>query len=251
MLIAVGAQCLFVVNNLKKLLIVKNVSRGGPGIISTVLAAKKVPFEVVDLSAGEAFPDPAAYCAVIVLGGPQSANDDTPKMRHQIMRIKECLQKGIPFLGVCLGMQALVKAGGGWVMPARSQEIGWRDHEGRHYEIELTEAGSKDALFSAMPRSIKIFQLHGETVRLADGMSLLATARHCYYQVVKVGERAYGLQGHFELTPEMFSHWLAQDELLKKHYPGHMRTDYSHIKNEYELNGRVMLANFLEIAGIA
>ena len=233
------------------MLVVKNIAREGPGLISTVLAAKNVPFEVVDLSAGEAFPDPRPYAAVFVLGGPESANDDTPKMIGEINRMRQALQLGVPMLGVCLGMQALVKAGGGWVLPARSKEIGWRDHEGRHYEIELTDAGRKDPLFSALPKTMRIFQLHGETVRLGDGMSLLATGRHCYYQAVKVGENSYGLQGHLELTPELFSHWLLHDDWLKKHYGGSMKSDYRSIKNEYELNGRILLANFLEIAGIA
>lgn len=235
----------------KKVLLVKNVAREGPGLVSTVLAAKSVPFEVVDLSAGEAFPDPRAYSAVFVFGGPDSANDSTAKMQAELTRVRQVLQLGMPFFGVCLGMQALVKAGGGWVLASRHKEIGWRDHEGKFYEIELTEEGRNDPLFSALPRCMKIFQLHGETVRLGDGMTLLATGRHCYYQAVRVGEKAYGLQGHLELTPELFSHWLAHDEWLKKHYGGSMRSDFNRIKNEYELNCRVLLANFLEIAGIA
>ncbi len=236
---------------MNKVLIVKNIAREGPGLISTVLAAKKVAFEVVDLSAGEAFPDPRGYSAVFVLGGPDSANDNTPKMLSEITRIKQVLQLGIPFFGVCLGMQALVKAGGGWVLPARAKEVGWRDHDGKFYEIDLTEEGRKDPIFAALPRAMKIFQLHGETIRLGDGMTLLATGTHCYYQAVRVGEKAYGLQGHLELTPELFSHWLAHDELLKKHYGGSMRSDFNSIKNEYELNCRIIMANFLELAGIA
>lgn len=232
------------------MLLVKNVGREGPGLVSTILAGKGVPFEVVDLSAGEAFPDPRGYSAVFVFGGPDSANDETPKMREELMRIKQCLQQSIPFFGVCLGMQALVKAGGGWVLPARHREVGWRDGDGRYYEMELSEEGRKDGIFSGLPRHAKVFQLHGETVRLSDGMTLLATGRHCHYQAVKVGEKAYGLQGHLELTPEMHAHWLEHDEWLRRHYRGSLLSDFRSIRNEYELNCRLVVANFLEKAGV-
>ncbi|RMF06594.1 type 1 glutamine amidotransferase, partial [Candidatus Woesearchaeota archaeon] len=107
-------------------LIVKNITREGPGMLEHVLTSHSVPYKIVDLSMGDSFPSPEAYSAVVVLGGPDSANDETPKMKEELKRIRETLDAGIPYLGICLGMQTLTKAAGGKVLKCPVKEIGWR-----------------------------------------------------------------------------------------------------------------------------
>ena len=76
-----------------KFLIVKNITREGPGLLEELLDSYNFGYDIVDLDKGESFPDPSDYSAVIVMGGPDSANDTTPKMREELKRIKEAIRK--------------------------------------------------------------------------------------------------------------------------------------------------------------
>lgn len=230
-------------------LIAKNLSREGPGILELLLVQYRIKYEIVDLDKGEKFPDPLKYKAVFVFGGPDSANDGTAKMREELAQIRRATNAGIPYLGTCLGMQALVKANGGVVRKNETSETGWRNAVDRaFFEIELTEEGNRDPLFARLKPSLKVFHLHGETVELTDGMELLATGRFCKNQAVRIGNNAYGLQGHFELDWETFQTWLREDPNLEKLPREELEADYKKIRDEYEANGRQMLTNFLRIA---
>ena len=234
----------------KPVLIVKNISREGPGLLDSVLSAHKIPSDLSDLTIGDPFPAPQGYSVVFVFGGPNSANDESRKMREELVRIRETVDAGVPFLGICLGMQALVKACGGNVVKSPAKEIGWQDDFGKPYEIDFTDEGKADPLFKGVKSPMKIFQLHGETVELADGMSVLATGKHCRMQAVRVGKNAYGIQGHLELTERMLMQWLTQDDDLLHEDASEILLKYATMQAEYEKNGKKVLGNFLKIAGI-
>lgn len=229
-------------------LIIKNCSREGAGLIEAILKMYSISFVVFDLEKGQQFPDPRKYQAVIVLGGPDSANDNTPKILQELFQIEVILKEQIPFLGICLGLQLLVKAGGGNVIKNAVREIGWRDHEGHFYELHFTEQGKKHPLFAGLKSPLKIFQLHGETVTLTEQMILLATGTTCQNQVVQVGPVAFGIQGHVELTAPMFDLWMSQDEDLRQLDPEKMQKDYHDHLKEYEQIGLVLLTNFLRVS---
>ncbi|EAT59891.1 type 1 glutamine amidotransferase [Chlorobium ferrooxidans] len=235
----------------KPLLIVKNITHEAPGLIGTVLTDKHITSHVVDLAAGDSFPDPRNYNAVVVLGGPQSANDLSPSMLMQLGRIEVALQEEIPYLGICLGMQTLVKAGGGKVLKCPVQEIGFTDHEGEEYRMQLTLEGKEDPLFCGLSESIRVFQLHGETVELAAGMKLLASGKQCPIQAVRVGECAYGLQCHAEMTLIMFLSWLDIDADLKRENRTALIEEFESFRHEYTATGMQLINNFLRISGLA
>ncbi len=231
-----------------KVLIVKNITREGPGLLVEILNSHQIRYDVIDLDKGGSFPYPKKYSAIFVFGGPDSANDTTFKMQEELSRIKETIDAGIPYLGACLGMQTLVKATGGEIYKNKIKEVGWRDPEGKYFEVELIDDGKSDPLFVGMQSRLRIFHLHGETVRLTNRMKLLAIGKYCRNQVVKVGNNAYGIQGHFELTPAMFEEWRTQDPDLISLDQKALQDDYVLIKNEYEATGKQILTNFLRIA---
>ena len=236
----------------KTILIVKNITHEGPGLLETVLLERGVASTSLDLSTGESFPDPSMFSALFVLGGPQSANDETPSMLLQLQQIKRALQEGIPYLGICLGMQLLVKAGGGNVVKCKIKETGFVDREDNAYRIELTRSGKEDPLFAGLDNSFPVFQLHGETVELASsGMELLATAQGCRNQAVKVGKNAYGLQCHFEMTNAMFSEWISIDSDLKRMERNTLIHQFDALRTEYTVTGLRLMHNFLTLAGLA
>ncbi len=227
------------------LLIVKNISREGPGLLEQIASEAGLTTTIVDLSKGEEFPDPTTYKALVVLGGPDSANDDTPKMTQELARIKEALAAGMPYLGICLGMQTLVKAAGGQVMRAPQKEVGFLGPDGVQSTVELNETGKSDPLLAGLADSLTVFHLHGETVELTADMQLLGTGKFCQNQIVKVGGKAYGIQSHFELTEEMLKVWAAKDPDLQPLGEEALLNGYNAIKAEYTQIGQTLFRNFI------
>ncbi|MCB1158844.1 MAG: type 1 glutamine amidotransferase, partial [Leptospiraceae bacterium] len=189
------------------------------------------------------------YKALVVLGGPDSANDDTGKMKIELSRIRDVIANKIPYLGICLGLQTLVKAAGGKILKSPVREIGFLDPEGKPFTVELTDTGKKDPLFEGLNHSFHVFHLHGETVELSSDMSLLAKGKFCQNQIAKVGERAYGIQCHFELTKEMFEVWIDEDTDLLSLNTEELRKHFQSIHEEYERVGKQLFKNFLKLSG--
>jgi GMP synthase (glutamine-hydrolysing) len=236
----------------KPVLIVKNISHEGPGLLETAIARHGMESLVRDLSKGEPYPDPSAFSALVVLGGPASANDETPAMMEELRLVRKAVTEGIPFLGICLGMQALVKAAGGRVVQSPVKETGFFAPDGSPYMVDLTDAGMTDPLFAGLGRSFRVFQLHGETVEpFYETTDIIGTGNFCPVQAVRCGSNAYGLQCHFELTREMFAAWLDLDTDLKTMDRSLLLRQFEDFREEYTATGLRLMENFLRIAGLA
>jgi len=227
-----------------KILIIQNIARESPGLIGELLNEKGYKFDIFDANEKN-FPNPSEYDAVFALGGPDSANDKTQKMMNELRLIMEIIDAQIPFFGVCLGMQALVKAAGGEVYQNQAREIGCKDDDRAYYEIDLTEEGKNDRILSGMKSPFKI---HGEAVGLKHGMKLLGTGKHCTNQIVKIDKNAYGVQGHLEVTEFILKKWLDEDSMFENFDKKIVMDDFKSIKNEYRDNGIRLLSNFLDLA---
>lgn len=236
---------------MNKLLIIQNISREGPGLLEQVLRDENVAFDIVDLAQGREMPALADYKALVVLGGPDSANDDTTKMTTELARIKEGLGARIPYLGICLGLQTLVKAAGGQVVKGAVKEVGFRGPDNNQNVVSVTNEGKTDPLLAGLPEVLDVFQLHGETVELTPEMTVLATGKFCRNQIVRVADKAYGIQSHFELTPEMLTVWAEQDPDLLPIGKDKLLADFETIKQSYTNIGQTLLRNFLRIAELA
>jgi GMP synthase (glutamine-hydrolysing) len=248
-------------NRGKEALIATNIHREQPGTILEVLEQKGWHSTVINLDQGEIFPSPKKYGALIVMGGPPSANDthdQTAWMPTEIERIQEALAESVPYLGVCLGMQTLVKAAGGEITRSPRKEVGFRDSYGeplgKFYSVQLTDEGKRDPLFEGLPNSLPVFHLHGETVELTSTMDpkahLLGRADVVQNQIVRIGKNAYGTQGHFELTPQLLDEWLKVDhDLLALGEQGaqQVRIDFQRVQQEYTQIARTIFHNFLDL----
>jgi len=233
-----------------KVWFIKNMTHEAAGLLSSFSSKEKIPYEIVDLHKGDLFPEVAAGQAVVILGGPDSANDTTPKILSELEAIRKCLRAGIPCLGVCLGLQLLVKAASGTVFRNSVKEIGFRDPSGGWFEMEKTAEGKKDLLLVGIPDICKVFQLHGETVGLTPAMTCLARERFCENQIVKIQERVYGIQGHVELSERMFEDWLSVDGDLHKMNVEELRRDFQAVRQELEQSSKALFKNFLRISGL-
>jgi GMP synthase-like glutamine amidotransferase len=232
-----------------KVWFIKNMTHEAAGLFSSFAAKEKILHSIVDLHKGDPFPEVFPGQAVVVLGGPDSANDTTSKILGELEALQKCLREGVPCLGICLGLQLLVKAAGGIVFRNPVKEIGFRDPAGGWFEIEKTREGKRDPLLAGIPDSCKIFQLHGETVGLTSSMMCLAEGRTCKNQIVRIQERVYGVQGHVELSERMFEDWLLADEDLQRMDLGSLRRDFSAVRRELEQSSLVLFKNFLRISG--
>ena len=139
----------------KKILVVRNIPRESLGFIAIFLREKNISYDIIDADDTTVFPDPSDYGGVIVFGGPESANDKTPKMIKELEFAAKCVEQKVPYLGICLGMQVLVAATGGTVYVneadgVKVKEIGVYDNAGEPYEVELTLAGRYDPLFNGI-----------------------------------------------------------------------------------------------------
>lgn len=233
---------------MSKLLIIQNITREGPGLLKQVLSDENVTFDVIDLDQGQELPALGEYKAVVVLGGPDSANDETSKMISELTCIKEALDAGIPYLGICLGLQTAVKAAGGKVVPGAVKEIGFINPDENQHTVTTTDEGKTDPLLAGLPEVLDVFQLHGETVELTQGMAVLATGQYCKNQVVRVTDKAYGIQSHFELTLEMLEVWAENDPDLIPIGKAKLLADFKAIEQSYTTTGQTLLRNFLRIA---
>jgi len=233
----------------KEILIIKNITEEGPGLLEVLLNELDIVYQVADLHQGHSFPSVENYGAIVLLGGTDSANDENEKMKNELSRIREAIAGNIPYLGICLGLQLLVKAAGGQVVKSQTKEIGFIGPDGNRFSVDLTDEGKKDPLFNGLDHSFNVFHLHGETVELTKDCTLLAIGNLCHNQIVRVGTNAYGIQCHFELTPEMFEIWINEDTDLLKLDKEDLRLQFETIKTKYTQVGRQLFLNFIKIAG--
>ncbi len=241
---------------MERVLIAQNITREGPGYAKDILDSYGIGYKIVDPSKrGQGFPPATPFAAVIVYGGPDSANDTTPKMRQERSRVKGVLDNQKPYLGICLGGQVLGKIAGGEIVVNKINgqpypEIGFVNHRtDEPYTVELTAEGRKDPLFDGIPNEFRVFHLHGEAVvPNEETTKVLGVGATCRTQVIKVGKNAYGIQSHVELTDEMLKRGLKEDPDWAKTSPAKDMETFREIKEEYQRTCHVLLSNFLRIA---
>jgi GMP synthase-like glutamine amidotransferase len=147
------------------------------------------------------------YSAVIILGAPESANDDLPYLKNEMNLIREYVEKDIPLLGICLGSQLIAKAFGARVYQGIKKEIGI------YHDIEFDNQ-SKSGLFSGIKSPATVFHWHGDTFDLPQNALRLAHSKDYQNQALQIGS-AVGVQFHLEVDEETIRLWLekSKDEL--------------------------------------
>jgi GMP synthase-like glutamine amidotransferase len=192
-------------------LVVQHVEAEPPWAISTALSRAGIHADVRRVFAGEPLPsDTAGHNGVVVMGGPMSAStyDGFATRRTEIELLGHAVSGALPTLGVCLGAQLLAYAAGGTVYPgANGPEIGWS-------MVDLSPARADDALLFGLPARLDVLHWHGETFDLPPGAEHLACSDRYANQAFRVGDAAWGLQFHLEVTQEAvdgFLHAFAAD----------------------------------------
>ena len=187
-----------------RILVFQHIDIEHPGIFRDFLAEDGIDWQAVELDAGEVIPDLSDYDALWVMGGPMDVwqEEEHPWLVAEKAAIREAvLDRGLSYLGLCLGHQLLAEALGGAVGPAAQPEIGF-------LEIALTAAGRNHPLFAGFPGASDCLQWHSaEVLAVPESLAVLAESPACRVQALALGEQAYSLQYHLELTDRTIAEW--------------------------------------------
>ncbi len=127
---------------------------------------------------------------IVLSGGPSSVYDkDAPPADRRVLEL------GLPVLGICYGLQFMVHALGGKVVPAVKREYG-------HAQVEVQD-GSR--LFEGLPKVLPVWMSHGdEAVELPAGFRLTAKSPTAVAAIEAPDRKMWAVQFHPEVrhTPQ-------------------------------------------------
>jgi len=189
-------------------LLVQNSRIEGSGYLGDLL--KNDGFEITLVNAKhEPLPE-KDFSLVVILGAPESANDNLPYLQAEQQLIKNCVEKNIPVLGICLGSQLIAKTFGAKVYSGPKKEIGFYNDLKIHNDT---------LFFSGFKNPFTVFHWHSDAFDLPEGAVRLASSEHYLNQAFQY-KSAVGLQFHLEVNEEMVNLWLdnTEEKLQKIHH---------------------------------
>ena len=124
-----------------------------------------------------------------------------PWLAAQRTLLAKLLERQVPLLGVCLGAQLLAAAAGAAVERAPVAEIGW-------YPLRTTPQAITDPLLGPLAPEFDALEWHSYSFALPPGATPLARSDTCL-QAYRVGETAWGIQFHAEVTQPDLDAWIA------------------------------------------
>ncbi|ACH93933.1 glutamine-hydrolyzing GMP synthase [Borrelia duttonii] len=124
---------------------------------------------------------------LILSGGPASVYlDEAPGVDIEIFDL------GIPILGICYGMQLIIKVFGGVISKCDKQEFG-------HTELFIDD--NKADLFLELPSKFEVMMSHGDNIeKIPEGFKQIAYTKVCVGAVFNLEKRIYGVQFHPEVS---------------------------------------------------
>jgi GMP synthase (glutamine-hydrolysing) len=187
---------------MSKFLIIQNTKMEGIGVLGDLLKADGFDARTV-IAKNEKIPETKPD-AIIILGAPESANDDLPHLKNELELIRDAVRKDIPLLGICLGSQLIAKAFGARVYKGPKKEIGF------YNDIEFDNT-NQSKIFRGIKSPALVFHWHGDTFDLSEGAIRLAHSKDYQNQAIKIGS-AVGLQFHLEVDEPTIKLWLEKSK---------------------------------------
>ena len=234
---------------MKQILALQQYWDDPPGYLGEILQEHGIECKIIKVDEAP-IPDAGRFDAILALGGPQHANahDKYPYLAREKEFLRHVVEQDIPFLGICLGGQLLAGAMDAPVTRHHMTEIGF-------YEVQLTDEGKNDPLFQGLPGYQQVIHWHEDIFDLPDGAVRLATGESTVNQAFRIGQRAYGLQYHIEVTADMFNTWFRLHDnqngvvkVLGPDGPEALERDWLTRYPVYRSHARILFENFLKIS---
>ena len=219
----------------------------GPGVFADEMRDRGVELDEWLLSERGTGPprEIADYDAVLTFGGAMHADqeDQHPWLRFERDFLAAMLDDGMPLLAVCLGCQLLAQAGGGAARRASRPEIGWHD-------VEVTADGEADPVVGPLASVFTAFQWHSYEALPPEGAAELARSPVCP-QAYRIGERAWGIQFHAEVTAADAGKWMDdyrsdEDAVRTGVEPDSLRAETGRKITGWNRLGRALCGRFLD-----
>ena len=196
-------------------LIIEHLDIEPVALIGEVIKGAGHQYSTVSLQQGDSLPANAeAFDGIVVMGGPQSANDLDHVMQSELLWIKAAIDANVAMLGICLGAQIMAKATGANILPSPVRELGW-------YPVFHNNDTHEDPLFKEIPDNFTVFQWHGETSSISSAMTLVLTHADVPAQAFRLGKAQYGLQFHVEVDEKIIEKWIEYGESERHHLAQH------------------------------
>ena len=189
-------------------LVVQNTRIESSGYLGELLS--RDGFDITSINAKHEIIPNKKFSLVVILGAPESANDDFPYLIQEQELIKNSVNDDIPVLGICLGSQLIAKTFGAKIYSGPKKEIGF------YNDLKIS---SDSTFFSGFQNPFTVFHWHGDTFDLPQGALRLASSEHYPNQAFQY-KSAIGLQFHLEVNEEMVNLWLdnTKEKLQKISY---------------------------------
>jgi GMP synthase (glutamine-hydrolysing) len=182
---------------MSKILVIQNARLEGPGTLGELLKSDGFGLDVV-YAKKEKLPE-LDHAAVLVMGAPESANDDLQYLRDEMRLIRQSVQQNVPTLGICLGSQLIAKAFGAKVYAGQKKEIGF------YHDVKI-DTNANSGLFAGLSNPFTVFHWHGDTFEIPQGGQRLAYS-DMYNQAFQYGS-AVAIQFHLEVDKKIITSWL-------------------------------------------
>ena len=234
---------------MKPVLFVRNDSFETFGIATRAFETSGVPIQVFDaIDADAPRPSLDGVGGVVMFGSSYNV-DDTD--RHPFLKeirdlTREAVERGLPYLGICLGAQVLARALDRPAPAAPVKEVGFE-------AVHPTPAAAGDRLLSHYAEGDLVFQWHQDTFELPEGAELLASGDAVALQAYRVGDVTWGVQWHFEIDHEEIGLWLdafsAEGDLLAEwgKTPEAVRAEAAGLIAGHEAKGAETFRRFAEV----
>jgi GMP synthase (glutamine-hydrolysing) len=233
----------------RPVLFVRNDTFETFGLAQRAFETTGVPVRVFDAVDTEAPRPTLDDVGGVVMFGSSYNVDDTD--RHPFLKeirdlTREALDRGLPYLGICLGAQVLARALDRAVPLAPVREVGFEI-------VRPTPAAADDRLVSHYTDGDAVFQWHQDTFELPSGAELLAAGDAVPLQAYRANDVTWGIQWHFEIDRAEIDTWLdayAKDGDLLAEWgktPAAVRADADALMSGHEAKGTETFRRFAEV----
>lgn len=177
----------------------------GPGWFLDRCEGLRVPVKMRVIAPELDYPMGIQCKGVVAVGIPQPASVFAEKdnaLRNQQIFVRTLVGLAVPFLGIGYGAQLLATALLGQANDPGHDDLGADS-------MALTPEGSLDPLFGGVPAQVPVVRWPAPRMTLPPKKCTLLAGTPDRPDAFRMGECAWGLLPHAEVTPPGFADWLA------------------------------------------